>query len=210
MTAVCRVTGGSPPANPAPATDTPTIVTPSLGAASTAGTIALDTAVKGVWMVTMATPCWGQVTTAVPACVPTAPSACGSSREVVTVATTPSRPSVSATLDTEVLAVTSAHLVTMGTPERQGASVSPVSATTTSTCWTPSPATPGLASVCAACTTAKAPPATTANWVTTATPCCRTARSVFATSWAAILPAVRHLATVTATGPAASVTASPT
>ena len=53
-------------------------------------------------MVTMVTRCWGQVTTVVPVCVLTARAACGSSQEVVTAATTPSRPSVSATLDTEV------------------------------------------------------------------------------------------------------------
>lgn len=45
----------------------------------------------------MATRCWVRVTTVVPACVLTDLAACGSLREVVTVATTLSRPSVFAT-----------------------------------------------------------------------------------------------------------------
>lgn len=53
---------------------------------------------SGVWRVTMATRCWVQVTTAVPACVLTDLAACGSLREVVTVAMTLSRPSAFATL----------------------------------------------------------------------------------------------------------------
>lgn len=129
--AVCPVTGASPPADPAPATDTLTSATPTLDAASAAGTTPLDTPVTGelhlwchthrihtysrtcihhlflafclgVWMVTMVTQRWGQVTTVVLACVLMAPAACGSSQEVVTVVTTPNRLSVSATLDTRV------------------------------------------------------------------------------------------------------------
>lgn len=45
--AVCRVIGVSPPADTAPAMDTPTAVTPTLGTASTARTTAPDTAVTG-------------------------------------------------------------------------------------------------------------------------------------------------------------------
>lgn len=74
----------------------------------------------------------------------------------------------------QVLAVTSAHLVTMETLGRRVGGVSPVSATTTLTCWTQTPATPGRASVCSASTTAKARPARAADWVTMATPPCRT------------------------------------
>ncbi len=44
---VCRVTGASPPAVPAPATDTLTSVTPPPDAALTAGTTAPDTLVTG-------------------------------------------------------------------------------------------------------------------------------------------------------------------
>lgn len=47
VNAVCRVTGASPPAAPAPATDTLTSATLTLGAASTAGTTAPDTPVTG-------------------------------------------------------------------------------------------------------------------------------------------------------------------
>lgn len=50
----------------------------------------------------MVTQCLGQVTTVVPVCVPMALAACGSLQRVVTVVTTPSKPSVSATLDTKV------------------------------------------------------------------------------------------------------------
>lgn len=53
-------------------------------------------------MVTMVTQHWGQVTTVVPACVPTAPAAGGSLQEVVTAAMTLSRSPVSATQDTKV------------------------------------------------------------------------------------------------------------
>lgn len=72
-------------------------------------------------------------------------------------------------------AATSVHLVTMATPGRLADRASPASATTTSTCWTRSRATPELGSVCAACITARALPARAANWVTMATPCCKTA-----------------------------------
>lgn len=50
----------------------------------------------------MVTQPWGQVTTVVPACVPTAPAARGSLQEVVTAAMTLSRSPVSATQDTKV------------------------------------------------------------------------------------------------------------
>lgn len=50
----------------------------------------------------MATRCWARATTAVLACAPTAPAACGSLQEVVTVARTGSRSSACATVDTEV------------------------------------------------------------------------------------------------------------
>lgn len=56
----------------------------------------------GVQIVTMETQCWGQVTTVDPACVPMVQGACDSLQEAVTVVKTPSRPSVSATQDTEV------------------------------------------------------------------------------------------------------------
>ena len=78
-------------------------------------------------------------------------------------------------LPPQVLAAMSAHLVTMETLVRWGVSVNRVSATTTLTCWTQSLATLKPGSVCAACTTARAPPARAANWVTTATRYCRTA-----------------------------------
>lgn len=50
----------------------------------------------------METQSWGQVTTAVPACVPMAPEACGSLLEAVTVVITLSRPPASATQDIKV------------------------------------------------------------------------------------------------------------
>lgn len=74
-----------------------------------------------------------------------------------------------------MLAVKSAHQVTLETLGTWGGSVSPVSVITTSMCWTQSRVMPELASACAAYTTARAPPARIANWVTTATPWYRTA-----------------------------------
>lgn len=50
----------------------------------------------------MATQSWGQVTTAVPACVPMALEVCGSLLEAVTVVITLSRPPASATQDIKV------------------------------------------------------------------------------------------------------------
>lgn len=70
--------------------------------------------------------------------------------------------------------VMSAHLVTMETPEKRVDSVSPVSVTTTLTCWTQTPVMPTPGSVCSVCTTAKARPAGAANWVTMAMPHCMT------------------------------------
>lgn len=75
----------------------------------------------------------------------------------------------------QVLVVTSAHRVTMETLVSRGGSVSPVSATTTLTCRTHSLVMLKPASVWTACTTVRVPPARTANWVTTAMLCCRTA-----------------------------------
>lgn len=46
----------------------------------------------------MATQCWGQVTTAAPACVLTGLAACGSLQEAATAVTTPCRPFVFAIL----------------------------------------------------------------------------------------------------------------
>lgn len=72
-------------------------------------------------------------------------------------------------------AVMNAHLVTMEIPGRWVGSVNPVIATTTSMRWTQSRVMPEPANACTACTTARAPPARTASWVTTAMPCSRTA-----------------------------------
>lgn len=69
----------------------------------------------------------------------------------------------------QVLAVTSAHLVTMETLMRPGDSVNHVSVTETSTRLTQTPVTPAPASVGAACTTAKELPVRAASWVTMAT-----------------------------------------
>lgn len=210
VTAVSLVTGASPPVGPAPAMDMQTTATPKPDAASTAGTIALDTPVTGAWTATMETQCWGRVITVVRASVPMVQTALGSLQEAVTVVMTLSRSCVCATWDTRVLAVMSAHLVTMETQSKPGDSVSYVSVTETSTRLIPSPVMPGPASVGAACTTVKVLPVRAASRVTMATHYSKTAGSVSVTSLARTPLTVRRPVTVTARGAAVSVTASQT
>lgn len=208
VTAVCLVTGASPPVGPAPAMDTQKTVTLSPDAVLTAGTIALDTPVTGAWMATTGTQYWDQVITVVRASVLMVQTALGSLQEAVTVVMVLNRSFVCATLDTKVLAVMSAHLVTMETQSRQGGSVSHVSVMETLTHLTLSPVTPGPASVGAACTTARALPVRAASWVTMETRCCKTAESVSVTSLVQTQPTVPRLVTVTVMDAVVSVTAS--